>query len=49
MILRELPDQAPRPLTASNAGLRQWFAEHWRRENAVVMRWSRDVEFPPHT
>ncbi len=49
MILRELPDLAPRPLTAANAGFRQWFAEHWGRENAVVMGWSRDVEFPPHT
>ncbi|MBW8848769.1 MAG: helix-turn-helix transcriptional regulator [Burkholderiales bacterium] len=49
MILRELPDLAPRPLTAANAGFRQWFAEHWGHENAVVMGWSRDVEFPPHT
>lgn len=49
MILRELPDLAPRPLTAANAAFRQWFAAHWGRENAVVMGWSRDVEFPPHT
>lgn len=49
MILRELPDLAPRPLTAANAGFRQWFAQHWGHENAVVMGWSRDVEFPPHT
>ena len=49
MILRELPDLAPRPLTAANAGFRQWFAEHWGHENAVVMGLSRDVEFPPHT
>ncbi len=49
MILRELPDLAPRPLTAANAGFRQWFAERWGRENAVVMGLSRDVEFPPHT
>lgn len=49
MILRELPDLAPRPLTPANAGFRQWFAEHWGRENAIVMGWSRDVEFPPHT
>lgn len=49
MILRELPDLAPRPLTAANAGFRQWFAEHWGRENAIVMGLSRDVEFPPHT
>lgn len=49
MILRELPDLAPRPLTAANAGFRQWFAQHWGQENAVVMGWSRGVEFPPHT
>lgn len=49
MILRELPDLAPRPLTPANAGFRQWFAEHWGRENAIVMGWSRGVEFPPHT
>lgn len=49
MILRELPDLAPRPLTAANAGFRQWFAERWGRENAIVMGWSREVEFPPHT
>ncbi|MGM9484074.1 helix-turn-helix domain-containing protein [Roseateles sp. NT4] len=49
MILRDLPDLAPRPLTATNAGFRQWFAEHWGRENAIVMGWSREVEFPPHT
>ncbi|MDR7331299.1 AraC family transcriptional regulator [Roseateles asaccharophilus] len=49
MILRELPDLAPRPLTAVNAGFRQWFAEHWGRENAIVMGWTRDAEFPPHT
>ncbi|HEY8879363.1 MAG TPA: helix-turn-helix domain-containing protein [Roseateles sp.] len=49
MILRELPDLAPRPLTPANAGFRHWFAEHWGRENAIVMGWSRDVEFPPHT
>jgi len=49
MILRELPDLAPRPLTPANAGFRQWFAAHWGRENAVVMGWSQDVEFPPHT
>lgn len=49
MILRELPDLAPRPLTAANAGFRQWFARHWGHENAVVMGASRDVEFPPHT
>ncbi len=49
MILRELPDLAPRPLTPANAGFRQWFAEHWGCENAIVMGWSRDVEFPPHT
>lgn len=49
MILRELPDLAPRPLTAANAGFRQWFAAHWGRENAIVMGLARDVEFPPHT
>lgn len=49
MILRELPDLAPRPLTPANAGFRAWFAEHWGRENAIVMGWSRDIEFPPHT
>lgn len=49
MILRDLPDLAPRPLTAANAGFRQWFAERWGRENAVVMGFSRDIEFPPHT
>ena len=49
MILRELPDLAPRPLTAANAGFRQWFAQHWGRENAIVMGLSADVEFPPHT
>jgi AraC-like DNA-binding protein len=49
MILRELPDLAPRPLTPANAGFRRWFADHWGRENAIVMGWSRDVEFPPHT
>lgn len=49
MILRELPDLAPRPLTAANAGFRQWFAQRWGHENAVVMGWSREVEFPPHT
>lgn len=49
MILRELPDLAPRPLTPANAGFRQWFAEHWGLQNAIVMGWSRDIEFPPHT
>jgi AraC-like DNA-binding protein len=49
MILRELPDLAPRPLTAANAGFRQWFAAHWGRENAIVMGRSTDVEFPAHT
>ncbi len=49
MILRELPDLAPRPLTPANAGFRAWFAEHWGRENAIVMGAARRVEFPPHT
>jgi AraC-like DNA-binding protein len=49
MILRELPDLAPRPLTLANAGFRRWFGEHWGRENAVVMGHAREVEFPPHT
>lgn len=49
MILRELPDLAPRPLTPANAGFRAWFAEHWGRENAIVMGAARQAEFPPHT
>lgn len=49
MILRELPDLAPRPLTTANAGFRQWFAQHWGHENAIVMGRAREVEFPPHT
>jgi AraC-like DNA-binding protein len=49
MILRDLPDLAPRPLTAANADFRRWFAERWGRENAVVMGCSRGIEFPPHT
>lgn len=49
MILRELPDLEPRPLTAANAGFRAWFGARWGRENAVVMGRARDVEYPPFT
>lgn len=49
MILRELPDLAPRPLTPANAGFRAWFAAHWGRENAIVAGSTRRAEFPPHT
>lgn len=49
MILRDLPDLAPRPLTPANAGFRAWFAQHWGRENALVMGRARDVEYPPYT
>ncbi len=49
MILRDLPDLAPRPLTAANTGFRQWFAAHWGRENAIVMGLSSDAEYPPYT
>ena len=47
MILRELPDLPPRPLTQSNAAFRARFYARWGRENAVVTGRSRHAEYAP--
>lgn len=48
MILREVPDLPPRPLTAANAAFRRWFYARWGKENAVILTHTRDVEYPPY-
>lgn len=48
MILTELPDVAPRPLTPANRGFRNWFYERWGRENAVVLGEAATIEFAPY-
>ncbi len=49
MILRQVPDLPPRPLTRANAPFREWFYERWGRENAVIVYRANQVEFPPYT
>lgn len=49
MILRELPDLPPRPLTPSNAAFREHFYSRWGRENAVILYRASRIEFPPYT
>ncbi len=49
MILRQLPDLPPRPLTRANAEFRRWFYERWGRENAAVVYRANQAEFAPHT
>jgi AraC-like DNA-binding protein len=48
MILTELPDVSPRPLTPSNRDFRRWFYERWGRENAVVTGDAASIEFAPY-
>ena len=48
MILREMPDLPPRPLTRSNAGFRAQFYARWGQENAIICGRSRHVEYAPH-
>lgn len=45
MILRELPDLPPRPLTRSNAQFRADFYARWGQENAIVSGRSRHAEY----
>ncbi len=45
MILRELPDLPPRPLTRSNAQFRADFYARWGRENAIVSGRARHAEY----
>ena len=49
MIVREMPDLPPRPLTRSNAGFRAHFYARWGRENAIICGSSRYAEYAPHT
>jgi AraC-like DNA-binding protein len=48
LILREVPDLPPRPLTAAAAAFRAWFYARWRRENAVIHTHTAAVEYPPY-
>jgi AraC-like DNA-binding protein len=45
MILTELPDLPPRPLTARSAAFRREFYRRWGRENCVVSGMSRHAEY----
>lgn len=47
LILREMPDIAPRPLTAANAAFRTEFYRRWGTENAIVCGASTYAEFAP--
>lgn len=49
MILTELPDVLPRPLTPANREFRAWFYERWGREHAVVLGPAQRAEFAPWT
>jgi AraC-like DNA-binding protein len=49
MILREMPDLPPQPLTRSNADFRARFYARWGRENAIVCGRSRYAEYAPLT
>lgn len=48
MILAEMPDLSPRPLTAANAAFRAWFYGRWGRENAIVCGSTRQAEYESH-
>ncbi|MCW5634466.1 MAG: helix-turn-helix transcriptional regulator [Rubrivivax sp.] len=48
MILTQLPDLPPRPLTAGNAEFRRRFYARWGRENAVVCGRARHAEYAEH-
>lgn len=45
MILRELPDLPPRPLTRTNAQFRADFYARWGQENAIVSGRARHAEY----
>jgi AraC-like DNA-binding protein len=45
VILTEMPDLAPRPLTARDAAFRQNFYRHWGRENCVVSGTAHRIEY----
>lgn len=47
MILTNLPDLPPRPLTAANASFRAWFYARWGRENALVCGRATAAEYSP--
>ncbi|MGH6609139.1 MAG: helix-turn-helix transcriptional regulator [Burkholderiaceae bacterium] len=49
MILREMPDLPPRPLTPSNAAFRAHFYKCWGKENSIICGRSRFAEYAPHT
>lgn len=49
MILNQVPDLPPRPLTRANAAFRRWFYERWGRENAVILYRATQAEFPAYT
>ncbi len=48
MILREMPDLPPRPLTPANAAFRANYFARWGRENTIVCGRSRYAEYLPH-
>ena len=45
MILTELPDLPPRPLTSRGAAFRRDFYRRWGRENCIVSGTSRHAEY----
>lgn len=47
LILREMPDVPPRPLTPANAAFRTEFYRRWGNENAIVSGASTYAEFSP--
>jgi AraC-like DNA-binding protein len=48
LILREMPDLPPRPLTPANAVFRQQFYARWGKEHAIVCGTAQRAEYATH-